>query len=237
MKKTFIKISAGLNLLVFVIIAIVLSGIPVQWISDYFIGASHKRWVSQFELLPVQSGDIVFLGDSITEGGSWHELFPDQPVRNRGIGGDTTTGVLARLHQVTDGKPSKVFLLIGTNDLAMGAEVADIVANIESIVDAIQASSTKTQVFVQSVLPRDADYREEIEAINAEIRQVIQGKAEWVDLYPLMLNKQNGSIRDDLSNDELHLMGEGYVLWRDAIKPFISGLPGSSMRKVSYEKD
>ena len=223
MKKALIGVSVGLNVLVLAIVLAVASGIASRWIASQFLGPGYDRWVSQFKLLPVQPGDIVFLGDSITEGGSWHELFPGLPVRNRGIGGDTTTGVLARLHQVTDGKPSKIFLLIGTNDLAMGADVADIVSNVESIVETIQASSPETQVFVQSVLPRDADYRKDIEAINAGIQRAIGGKAVWVDLYALLLDARDGSIRDDLSNDELHLMGEGYRIWRDAIGPFVSG--------------
>jgi hypothetical protein len=44
----------------------------------------------------------------------------------------------------------------------------------------------------------------------------------WIDLYPRFL-APDGSIRDDLSNDELHLLGPGYDLWRDAIAHHVAG--------------
>jgi hypothetical protein len=47
---------------------------------------------SQFEALPRVAGRVVFLGDSITEGGCWEEWFPELPACNRGIGGDSVGG-------------------------------------------------------------------------------------------------------------------------------------------------
>ena len=164
----------------------------------------------------MQAGDVVFLGDSITRGGSWHEWFPRSPIRNRGIGGDTTSGVLNRLHQVTSGKPSRVFLLIGTNDVMLGESDATIVENIATIVERFARESSETQLFVQSILPRGAGYRDRIEALNRKIRGAIGDRAEWIDLYPLLLD-EDGSIADRYSNDELHLLGAGYTVWSDAI--------------------
>jgi lysophospholipase L1-like esterase len=221
MKKLLIGISIAINLLLLTVVAWVWLGGARGLILEYFIEPSHTRWVSQFETLPVQPGDVVFLGDSITEGGAWHELFPQSQVRNRGIGGDTTTGVLARLGQVTAGKPAQVFLMIGTNDLAMGTPISQIAANIGEIVDQIRIASPETAIFVQTVLPRAADYRSDVETLNAEILATIGGKANWVDLYPEFLSPGDGSIEDALSNDELHLMGEGYLLWRDTLKPLV----------------
>lgn len=216
MRKALISISVAINALLGIALIAGYVGGGVA-LAKIFIKPAHERWVSQFELLPIGTQDVVFLGDSITEGGSWHELFPDWSVRNRGIGGDTSEGVLARLDQVTRGKPAKVFLLIGTNDLAMGLPEDEIIGNITAIVDGIRHASPGTQIFVQSVLPRGDDYREDVESANFGIQHAIQDKAKWLDLYPLMLNESDGSIRDDLSNDELHLLGEGYAIWRDAI--------------------
>lgn len=75
-------------------------------------------------------------------------------MRNRGIAGDDTAGVLARLREVTAGRPAKVFLMIGTNDLTEGVDETRIAANVEQIVARIAAASPDTQIFVQSVLPR-----------------------------------------------------------------------------------
>jgi len=209
--------SVALNVLV-IAVAVLLYFFGDKLLSRIFMEPMHARWVSQFEVLPVNSGDIVFLGDSITEGGIWEDLFPDLPVRNRGISGDTTDGVLKRLQQVSQGRPAKMFLLIGTNDLNAGMTPGEVAKNIILIVDSIRADSPDTQIFVQSVLPRGTDYRDRVEELNALLESGISGKAAWIDLYPLFLDRSDGSIRNVLSNDELHLLGPGYLLWREAIE-------------------
>ena len=78
---------------------------------------------TQLALLPTLPGRVVLLGDSITEGGVWNELLPELPVLNRGVGGETSAQVLARLDLVLNA-PSAVVLLIGTNDLSSGVSTA-----------------------------------------------------------------------------------------------------------------
>ena len=222
MKRIAIAVSVGLNVLFVVALIGIYAGAASGYIISAFIQPAHERWVSQFGELPVAPGDTVFLGDSITEGGSWHELFPDLAVRNRGIGGDVTAGVLARLDQVTRGKPARVFLLIGTNDIAFGVSEDDIVANVMQIVARIETESPDTQVYVQSVLPRAVDYRASVEALNARLRDGLQDRAKWIDLYPAFIDAQDGSIDDAYSNDELHLNGAGYALWRTQLTPYLN---------------
>ncbi len=221
MKRLLISLSLLLNVIVVGgVIALFLFPMPVvgAFLGD-FIALSHERWVSQFEALPVQEGDVVFLGDSITEGGAWDELLPYVSVRNRGIGGDTTVGVLERLHQVASGQPDKVFLLIGTNDLFIGVPEEEIAANVGRIIDSIRSSSPPTEVYLQSVLPREAEYRQRVESLNQRLLAVAGERgAGWVDLYPHFLDESDGSISNELANDELHLMGKGYLLWREQIE-------------------
>ena len=66
-----------------------------------------------FETTVDTENEIIFLGNSITEGGDWKVLFPNQNVINRGISGDTTDGILFRLDEITSSKPKKIFILIG----------------------------------------------------------------------------------------------------------------------------
>ena len=54
----------------------------------------------------MQPGDVVMLGDSITEGADWAALLPQTRVHNHGIGGDDTVGVLRRLDLVTRAQPA-----------------------------------------------------------------------------------------------------------------------------------
>jgi lysophospholipase L1-like esterase len=180
-----------------------------------------ERLVSFFEASPVRPGDVVFLGDSLTDGARWEELFPGLAVRNRGVPGDTTADVLARLDQVTSGKPAQVLLMIGTNDLGFGASVEATATRYEAILAALRRDAPATRIAVLSVLPRSASDSVRIEALNRAIRELARSQgAQWIDLDPAFL-APDGSIRDDLSNDELHLTGAGYLEWRRRISPYV----------------
>lgn len=222
MKRIAIILSVALNVIVLCTVLWVALGGGVWLAMKFVITPQQERTATQYEVLEVQPGDTVFLGDSITYGGRWHELFPDSSVRQRGIDGDTSAGVLDRLAPIAAAKPGQVFLLIGTNDLFFGVPEERIVANITEIVDRIHAASPETDVFVQSVLPRAARYQDRIESLNASLKDAIAEKATWINLYPLFLDEARTSIDNDLSNDELHLLGPGYLIWRDKIAPLVA---------------
>lgn len=228
MNQLIRRISVGISVTVNLVIvagAIWLSSGGIEVLAqDYIVKPMYDRWVSQFEELPVQAGDTVFVGDSITEFGNWGDIFPGTHIRNRGIAGDETAGVLARLDQVTAGKPGQVFLLIGTNDLTYGVDENEIVANVEEIISRVNNESPDTEVFVQSVLPRAQDYREQVESLNRKLQSAVSSEATWIDLYPHFLN-EDGSIADTYSNDELHLLGEGYLVWRDIVQRHVNKHP------------
>ena len=220
--RKLLAVSLALNALVLAALGWFALGPGRTSLMRSFLEAHQARLVSAFEAFPLAPDDVVFLGDSITEGAPWEELFPGVRTRNRGIGGDTTEGVLRRLEQVTRAEPAKVFLLIGTNDLYRGASEDEIVADIEEILDQLKQESPDSEVYLQSVLPRAASYRARVEALNARLAEVAgeQGAA-WVDLYPGFLDPDTGAIRAELSNDELHLLGPGYALWRDQIEGLV----------------
>ena len=108
---------------------------------------------SLFEVLPVYSSDIVFLGNSITDGCEWAELFNNRHVKNRGISGDRSGWLLDRLDPIVGGHPKKLFLMIGVNDLAAGVSPDEIVANVARLIDRFQSESRWTKIYVQSILP------------------------------------------------------------------------------------
>ncbi len=187
-------------------------------------GAYWKHKVNQFRILPNPRGEICFLGDSITDGCNWTELTGNRKVTNRGISGDTAEGILARLDEVISGKPAKVFLMIGTNDLAWaGKTVPETRDNIEKIIDRIQAESPKTKIYLQSVLPV-IDGRIEkfdnadINAVNPLLAQLAREKnVTWIDLNSVFRDS-GGQLRVEFTEDGLHLNGEAYRLWYELIK-------------------
>ena len=187
-----------------------------------FLQMNRERVASLYESLPVEPRDIVFLGDSITAGGAWSELFPGIPTKNRGIGGDRTQDILDRMHHVTRGQPAKIFLKIGTNDLMALVPKEVIVANVTTILERIRIDSPGTRVYLQSVLPRDVLLTPAVRDLNETLRGVAAAtEVSWIDIFPLFLDQDDGSIRDDYSNDDLHLLGQGYIAWRDALAPYV----------------
>lgn len=192
-----------------------------KFVEDRFMRPSRDMKASQFEELVPEPGAIVFLGDSITEGGLWHEWFPDKRVVNRGIDGDTTQGVLDRLRAVSAGEPSKVFLLIGTNDLSLRAKPEEIAERAGRIVDRIREDSPNTEVVVQSVMPRHLKFRDRIQDVNKRYRELAEQRGlRYIDLWPALADDE-GALRSALTRDNLHLGGAGYRAWVEVLRPVV----------------
>jgi lysophospholipase L1-like esterase len=182
----------------------------------------YARRVAQFAAEPVVTGRVVFLGNSITQGGDWPRLLGDSTVVNRGIGGDVTFGVRARLDDVIRRRPSKLFLLIGVNDVSRDIPEAVIAANVRAIVEEVRAGSPETVVYVQSVLPLNStvtgfpqhyDKGDHVVRLNRLLRGVAAAsRARFVDLYPLFLDRQ-GRLDVRYTRDGLHLNEAGYQRW------------------------
>lgn len=186
-----------------------------------------------FETLPTSKDDIIFLGNSITNGCEWAELLGNAHAKNRGISGDTTNGVLDRLHVITTGKPSKVFLLIGINDLSGGLSVDSIAKNVETIVKRIKKESPATRVYMQSVLPLNPVYNmftghmkrqaDDVPVLNELLKKVAKrNRLTYIDLYAAFINPNTNEMNADYSNDGLHLLGKGYQKWAEIIKPYVA---------------
>ncbi len=172
--------------------------------------------------LEMQPGDVVMLGDSITEGADWAALLPQTRVHNHGIGGDDTVGVLRRLDLVTRAQPTKVFVMIGTNDLGKGTLTVDeIVANVKEIVTRIHIENPTTELYVQSVLPRWHTRTDDLRRLNDGIESVARtNDATWIDLRPLF-DQGDGTMDLDLAPDALHPNAEGYRRWVEVIAPMV----------------
>lgn len=184
-----------------------------------------------FEVLPTSKSDIIFLGNSITNGGEWAELLGNPHAKNRGISGDTTQGVLDRLSTITKGKPSKIFLLIGTNDLSRGKSVEAVVRNVEKIVERVKRESPATKLYVQSVFPVNPKFnkflghmnrQKDIAALNAKIKAVAaRHGVTYIDVYKALVTPSTDVMNPEYTNDGLHLLGKGYQKWVDVLKPYL----------------
>lgn len=176
-----------------------------------------------FRRYPVNEGDIVFLGDSITDGGCWEELFPGVPLKNRGINADDTLGVIKRLDDILTAKPLAIFLLIGTNDLPWFTYRTNrhILESYNQILDRCKELSPATRVFVQSILPRGKSFAKRVKQINTELEALAkQHGYTFINLYPAFVD-ENGALQSELTNDRLHLLADGYARWVEILEPFV----------------
>ena len=191
----------------------------------------HQR-ATLFRLLPQSPDDIIMMGNSITDGGEWSDMFNDRRMKDRGISGDISAGILHRLKDVVKGKPKKIFLMIGTNDLARNITPDSVVRNIFLAADYLRQEIPATELYVQSILPVN-DYHKKFsnhtskgESIRWVNRQLEQGAGlhhyTYIDLHTPFSDSE-GKLDIKYSNDGLHLMGEGYFLWKEKIMPFILG--------------
>lgn len=188
---------------------------------------------SLFEVLPATTQDIVFVGNSITDGGEWSELFQNPHIKNRGISGDTTSGVLDRLNSITQGQPAALFLMIGINNIPKGETADTIARGVQRILQGIRKQSPRTRVFVQSLLPVTPRYNkfqehtrrwQMIPQINEALRQVAQNeKVTYIDLFSHFADEQ-GQMKAAYTNDGLHLLGSGYLLWKEILTPYITSI-------------
>jgi lysophospholipase L1-like esterase len=196
------------------------------WDSTYRPGSFELK-VDLFESFPNNVDDIIFLGNSITAGVDWMELLQNTHVRNRGISGDISFGILQRLHEITEGKPSKVFVLIGINDISRNIPDSFIIRNYREIIHRIKAESPATKIYFQTLLPVNNTFTqfknhynkdEHILFINQTLKQVaIEEKIGLIDLYPHFLDSNN-KLDAKYTQDGLHLNAAGYLVWANLLK-------------------
>jgi len=200
-----------------------------KWDSTFRPG-SYALKVDQFRSYPNSQKDIIFLGNSITAGADWNELLSLPQARNRGISGDITYGVLERLDEVTTGKPAKVFVLIGINDMARSIPDSVILSNYEKIIHRIKKESPATRIYFNTLLPVNNSFPdknhfnkdEHIAALNAGLRKIAaREKITLIDIHDHFLDKDK-KLDKQYTYDGLHLNAAGYAHWASLLKPHIA---------------
>ena len=211
--------------------------------AQWQIDAYHKR-INEFKQNPIGYKKIVFLGNSITEGGGdWNDRFNISNAVNRGISGDFTVSMQARLEEIYHYKPLKLFLLIGINDIFDGVVPYEaeetpkkIAQNIFDIVDSIRYHSKETEIFIHTILPvnekefridrgfypeHDYPLKKQILEINHQILELGANKNyNIIDLHKSFVNEK-GEMDKNFAKDGLHLNEKGYANWCTQIENFV----------------
>ena len=200
--------------------------------SETILIPNHSEWtkkhypekIKEFKANPLNSGDIVFIGNSITEqGGDWGKRLNNAKIKNRGISGDMTEGILARLGEIYYYKPSKLFIEIGINDLFTDNLSAEYVGNnILKIVDNIHLNCPKTKIYVQTILPTTTEkIILKIKTTNTILKNAsLKNSYTLIDLHTVFAD-ENDMMKKELSVDGVHLNEAGYRVWVAYIKKYL----------------
>jgi lysophospholipase L1-like esterase len=186
----------------------------------------YDQKLSMFEKMPTPGNAIIWLGDSITDGGEWSELFPNYNTMNRGISADNTFGILYRLQEIVRRKPKKIFILIGINDIGRNIPDDVIVSNYRKIIERLQRQTPATAIYVQSILPTNNNFTDfknhqnktdHVLFVNNELKKICrEKKITYVNLYDAFIDAE-GKLDKRYTNDGLHLTGEGYLKWKEIL--------------------
>ncbi|MFC7685316.1 GDSL-type esterase/lipase family protein [Ureibacillus sp. GCM10028918] len=174
-----------------------------------------------FESTETTHVDKIFVGDSITDHGEFHEFFPNQVVLNRGISKDTSAGVLNRINEVVGRNAKEVYLLIGVNDIRTKVEQAVYISNIRKIIDSLAHSDS--EIYIQSILPvNNSIYgnkvtNDQVILFNAALKQTAKElNVHFLDLFPYFID-ENGQLKKEYTLDGIHLNGKGYKAWTNLV--------------------
>ena len=188
---------------------------------------------SLFQRLPVKLHPVVFFGDSQTANGEWAEFFPGS--LNRGIGGDTSAGLLDRVQTITKLQPKAVFLLIGANDFARGVTPQQTAANIATTVSTIRRLSPSTLIYLETLTPTWQTSRNRFaKQVNQLIQPLADGKSIFfLDFYDSFLR---GDILDpSYSYDGGHLNGLGFLVWKRLLDPYAARLTAANLTPAQHK--
>lgn len=188
--------------------------------------------ITKREEVVVMDDNYLFLGDSITEQYDLDEYYNDLPVVNSGISGNKTKDLLNDLNnRVYQYNPSKVFLLIGTNDIQSKVEEDVIVNNIKKILEDIHENRPYAKLYLEAIYPVDEGSsgaqdrtNKEIQSINASLEDYCKkNDITFIDMYDLLLDPESDNDRlfEDYSKDGLHISDEGYEVITEELMKYI----------------
>lgn len=180
----------------------------------------------------IDSCSIVMLGNSLTEyAGNWGKLLGAEKVVNRGIAGDDATGIYNRLGQILPWHPEAIFLMVGINDLSHGLTPEAVVAQVRRLILRIRKDSPVTKIYVQSLLPineavgnwpRLEGKTDAVPEVNRLLKAYCdESGIEFIDLYHKFVRRGTNTLRNELTQDGLHLTRQGYKLWAFELRKYV----------------
>ena len=163
---------------------------------------------------------ILFLGDSWVAQGKWKELLNNPNIINRGEGGITTYQFYMKFNDLIRGKPKKVFLLLGVNDLEKDAPEEFIMENFHRVLYEMKAKSPLTKIYIINLFPINPELNTSdtpLFVTNDMINSLNVTLKNFTDTFGINYIDANAALRDQSGNidpkfakDGLHISDLGY---------------------------
>lgn len=189
------------------------------------------------QTVPIISENNLFLGDSITDFYDLKQFYSNSVYYvNSGINGNKTDDILNNMEErVYQYNPSRVFLLIGTNDIIIGRSEEKIVNNIKKIVSNIQKVRPFCKIYIESIYPINNTNNAKIDHdmvktrsnsmiknINKELKKYAEKEdIKYIDMYSILVD-QDDNLRLEYTKEGLHISEQGYRVITKKIKEIIS---------------
>lgn len=178
--------------------------------------------------------NIVFLGDSITEIYPINKIYGDLPIIKSGVSGYKTEDILKRMDSmVYRYNPTKVILLIGTNDISKDISEENLnktQKNIEKIINGIKKNRKNAKIYIESIYPVNRNMKiemvsertnEAIKQLNKKIKKYCkEDNITYINMYDELLDS-DGNFDSELTYDGLHPSSLGYAKITRILLPYI----------------
>lgn len=176
---------------------------------------------------PIDSNDIVFVGNSLTSHFNLLETFCSLDIKNRGVSSNQIAHIAQRIEMIAKGKPRKIFLEGGINDISGLRTPTDIMRSYITILDIIRRESPITQVFIQSTFPASHGrlvLMKQVDSLNNLLQAFCKtNDLTYIDVADKL--RQGPGLDSSCTWDGTHLNAKGYKIWAEAVRPYVERTP------------
>ena len=195
------------------------------------IEENKKDYEKEIETLKDDYTNYLFLGDSITDFYDLDKYYEGLPVVNSGISGNTTKDILNDMkNRVYNYNPSKVFLLIGINDLGNQKSANEIVSNIKEIITNIKTNKPDADIYIESIFPINKKIKkglikvkdnDNVIEVNRMLKKYCNEKGyTYINIYNKLLD-EDGNFSEEFTDDGLHPNEKGYEIITKVLKKYL----------------
>ncbi|KUP25537.1 GDSL-type esterase/lipase family protein [Paenibacillus sp. DMB5] len=194
----------------------------------------------------IKKGQILFVGSSLMEQFPIEEMQAvlnlERIIYNRGIGGITTKDLLSLMNEcIFELEPSKIFINIGSNDIAAGLNNGAkeiFLENYKEILLRIKESLPATELFVMAYYPVNAKENFGLEAenhkelfasrnnknialVNEEVKKLtMQLGGRYIDVSK-GLTDEEGHLKAEYTVEGVHMWPNAYSVILENMKPYL----------------